>query len=111
MPSQADTVYGRRAWGSPQNPVPSRPLAKPFDSYEQAATADALQAAMDEPSELIRERRPPLAIDPFPPRFGYEHEELRIQDVARLDDRYERRDFSGKKSGYESSITPSLPLG
>ena len=100
----ADSNYSINPW---MDDVPVQ-VKRPNASYEDAATAAALDAAMREPAEAIRAIRPPLAIELFPPRFGYRDTALGIEDIVRLDDLYERRDFSGRKSGYEATSYPSM---
>ena len=102
----ANSNYGISPWM--QSP-PER-VGRPPTTYEATVTGEALAAAMGEPAEVIRQIRPKLPIPLFPPRFGYPQDEIRIEDVARLDDRFERRDFSGRKSGYEGTGTPSQPV-
>lgn len=101
----ADSNYGISPWMQ----APPERVGLPNRTYEMTATGEALSAPF-EPSEEIRLRRPPLPIPLFPPRFGYDNSTLGIADVARLDDRFERRDFSGRKSGYEGTSTPSQPV-
>lgn len=100
----ADGYYNHRPWNS-RTPVQ---LVRPNATYEDSMTAHALQATMGEPSESIRARRPPMQIDLFPPRFGYRTETMGIRDIVRVDDLYERRDFSQMKSGYGGTSYPSL---
>lgn len=100
----ADTNYAINPWM--QN-VPVTDL--PTSTYEQQITSAALAPTMGESADSIRQRRPPLPIQAFPKRFGYREEVLGIADVANVDSIYERVDFSGKKSGYEGTSTPSLP--
>lgn len=100
----ADSNYSVNPW---MDNLPVQ-VKRPNASYEDAATAAALASAMSEPAEAIRSIRPPLAIDPFPPRYGYREEALGIADIVRLDDIFERRDFSGRKSGYSGTSYPSM---
>jgi hypothetical protein len=83
-------------------------IQRPNGSYEDQVTGAALAASMTETPEEIRAIRPPIPINPFPPRFGYRVDALGIDDIVRLDDLYERQDFSGKKSGYSGTSYPSL---
>lgn len=101
---QADGVHGRRPWNQ-QTPVQ---LVRPNATYEDSMTASALEATMGEPSESIRARRPPMPIALFPDRYGYRREAFGIRDVVRLDDIFERRDFTQRKSGYGGTSYPSL---
>lgn len=77
-------------------------------TYEDTVTAQALSAAMGEPAESIRNRRPLLNVDPFPPRYGYRTDALGISDVATLDRLYQRTDFTGRQSGYQGTSFPAL---
>jgi hypothetical protein len=63
---------------------------------------------MTESADEIRAIRPPIPINLFPPRFGYRTEALGIQDIVRLDDLFQRYDFTGKQSGYQGTSYPSL---
>lgn len=101
---QADGVHGHRPWNQ-KTPVQ---LIRPNATYEDAMTAAALEATMGESSDSIRNRRPPMQITMFPDRFGYRQEAFGIQDVVKLDDMYERRDYSQRKSGFGGSSYPSL---
>lgn len=83
--------------------APSRP-----NTYEQFMVQQALDADFEMDDDQIRLLTGPLPIDRFPNRFGYRTEALGIGDVARLDDLYERVDFSGRKSGYQGTSYPSL---
>ena len=100
----ADSNYSISPWM--QN-VPVQ-VSRPSSSYEDAVTAEALSAAMGEPAESIRNRRPLLNIDPFPSRFGYRTDALGIADVAQVDSIYQRADFTGRQSGYQGTSFPAL---
>lgn len=93
--------YSNRPWSRDT-------FQRPNASYEDSMTAAALSAAMGEPAESIRERRPPMPIQLFPPRLGYRTTALGIADIVQLDSIYQRTDFSGRQSGYSSSSYPSL---
>jgi hypothetical protein len=103
MPSAADGVYGRRPWGAP----PDQTYAND-PSYENYLTGDALADVLTKGPDDIRAVRPPLDIPLFRPRFGYRVDALGINDIGMLDDLYERRDFSGRRSGYSATSTPAL---
>lgn len=100
----ADGNYSPRPWM--QN-VPVQ-VSRPNASFEDSMTAEALSASMGESAESIRQRRPPMPITLFPPKFGYRDEALGIADIVRLDTIYQRLDFSGRQSGYSGSSYPSL---
>lgn len=100
----ADTNYSHRPWM--QN-VPIQ-VKRPNSSYQDALTADALSAAMGESAESIRQRRPPIPSELFPPKFGYRTEAFGIADLAQVDRLYRRNDFTGKQSGYQGTSYPSL---
>lgn len=100
----ADGNYSISPWM--QN-VPVQ-AGRPDTSYEDAVTGEALSAAMGEPAESIRNRRPLLNIELFPPRFGYRSDALGISDVARVDALYQRVDFTGRQSGYQGTSYPVL---
>jgi hypothetical protein len=99
-----DTNYSPRPWM--QN-VPVQ-IKRPNPSYQDTITGQALEAAMGAPADLIRGIRPPIPVELFPERFGYRDEAIGIQDVVQVDDLYQRRDFSGRQSGYQGSSYPSL---
>jgi hypothetical protein len=103
MTSQADTVYGRRPWGSP--PVQ---IQKPNQTHEQYLTGLALESAMSMTADQIRQIRPPVPVQLFPPRFGYRTEALGIEDIINVDQIYQRTDFAQYKSGMEGTSTPAL---
>lgn len=103
MPNTPDSVYGRRPWGSP--PVQ---IQRPNQTHEQYITGLALESAMGMTADQIRLIRPPMQIDPFPPRYGYRTTALGIEDVVDADRIYERRDFAQNKSGMEGTSTPAL---
>lgn len=89
----------------------NRPLqvGGPNQSWEEQLTTQALMEALAGTPDQIRAIRPPLPINPFPSRFGYRQEALGIMDVVDINDIYpERRNFSGKQSGYEGTSYPSL---
>jgi len=102
---EASSIYTDAPWMQTP-PV----LSEGAKSYEDSLTGEALSATLGEPADSVRLRRPPIPVKLFPPRFGYRTDPIRIQDVATLDNLYERHDFSGRKSGYEGSSTPSLPV-
>ena len=83
-------------------------IQRPNSSFEDQLTGAALAAAMSESADEIRAIRPPLPINPFPPRFGYRVDALGIRDIVHLDDLFRRYDFSGKQSGYQGTSYPSL---
>ena len=100
----ADTNYSPRPWM--QN-VPAQ-LSRPNASYQDQVTAEALATSMTDSADAIRAIRPPLLIDPFPPKFGYRVDALGIDDLVQLNRLYPRADFSGRQSGYQGSSFPSL---
>jgi hypothetical protein len=102
--SAADGVYGRRPWGPP----PTGQIHAPNETHEQYLTGEALAEVLGMSNEEIRAIRPPVPIELFPPRFGYRVDALGINDIANLDRIYERRDFSGRVSGYSGTSTPAL---
>lgn len=106
MVDQASGVYTPNPW---MQDIPTRIAKRPqFQSYEDQVTAQALAAAMTESPDEIRSIRPPLPINPFPPKFGYRQEALGIADIVRVDDLFQRYDFSGKQSGYQGTSYPTL---
>jgi hypothetical protein len=103
MTKNADTVYGRRAWGSP--PVQ---IQQPNQTHEQYLTGLALESVMSMTADQIRTIRPPVPAQLFPPRFGYRTEALGIEDIIQVDRIFQRTDFAQNKSGMEGTSTPAL---
>jgi hypothetical protein len=83
-------------------------IQRPNGSYEDQRTGAALASQMEMSADEIRAIRPPLPINPFPPRFGYRVDAFGIGDIVHLDDLFRRYDFSGSQSGYQASSYPSL---
>lgn len=104
MVDQASSNYSPRPWM--QN-VPVQ-IKRPNMSYEDQITGEALAAVMSESADDIRAIRPPIPVNPFPPKFGYRTEAFGISDIVRLDALYKRYDFTGKNSGYQGTSYPSL---
>lgn len=103
MAATADTVYGRRAWGSPPLQI-----QKPNQTHEQYLTGLALESAMSMTADQIRLIRPPVPAQLFPPRYGYRTEALGIEDIVQVDRIFQRTDFAQNKSGMEGTSTPAL---
>lgn len=101
MPQQADANYSNRPWSQTN-------IQRANPTYEDAMQARTLATALEMTADQIRQIRPPMPIELFPPRFGYRDEALGIADVVSLDDIYERRDFSQRQSGYSGTSYPSL---
>lgn len=79
---------------------------------EQQMNETLLKAVM--PAEMVRQIRPPMAADPFPPRFGYERGQPTIYDVIDtgrdiVGDR--RLDYSGSYGTYSATTRPSIDGG
>lgn len=106
MVDGANGVYSPNPW---MQDIPTRVSKKPtYMSYEDQITGEALAAAMTQDPNEIRAIRPPIPVNPFPPKYGYRTEALGIRDIVRLDDLFQRYDFSGKQSGYQGTSYPSL---
>jgi len=103
MTAAADTVYGRRPWGSP--PVQ---IQKPNQTHEQYLTGLALESVMSMTADQIRLIRPPVPVQLFPPRYGYRTDALGIEDIIDADRIFQRTDFAQNKSGMEGTSTPAL---
>ena len=103
MANNADTVYGRRAWGSP--PVQ---IQQPNQTHEQYLTGLALESVMSMTADQVRQIRPPVPAQLFPPKFGYRTEALGIEDIVNVDSIFRRTDFARNKSGMEGTSTPAL---
>lgn len=101
---QADANYTINPW---MQRLPVQ-VQRPWGSYEDQMTGEALATVMSMPADEIRNIRPPIPINPFPPRFGYRVGAIGIRDIVSLDDMYTRRDFTGKQSGFGSTSYPSL---
>ena len=102
MTNTADTVYGRRPWGSPPVGAPT------FQTHEQVMTGLALESVMSMTADECRMVRPPVPVQLFPPKYGYRTEALGIEDVVNVDYLYQRTDFAQNKSGMEGTSTPAL---
>ena len=83
-------------------------------TYQQRTIAQAMIVANPvTPNAEIQEK---MTIPASPPRFGYGSEKNNITDI--IDDNFEDlqlnaphvNDFSGRRSGMESSSVPSLPM-
>lgn len=79
---------------------------------EQQMNETLLKAVI--PAEMVRQIRPPMAVDPFPPRYGYERGQPTIRDVLdtgrnTVGDR--RLDYSGSYGTYSATTRPSIDGG
>lgn len=104
--TQPDTVYGNRV----DKPVSAYyDVTRPWAPGEQAKTALAA-ATVEMPSDEVRLLGPPLPQIPlFPPRLGYDHHVIDVDDcldLGRPD--FGRYDFSGSPAGYAGSSYPSM---
>jgi len=82
-------------------------LGPNYSSQELLVTA-ALRTAMIPGEEVVAETRPPLDIDPFPPRYGYppyEQRQSSIEEVLDVNRSYPNRrwDLSGGVAGIQTS--------
>ena len=105
MAQQPDTVYGNRV----DRPVSALyDLSRPWAPGEVAKTMQAL-ATVEAPAEDLRLLRPPLPQVPLlPPRFGYGHHVVDVDDCMEVDrDPAIRYDFSGSEGSYAGSSYPS----
>ena len=78
-----------------------------YSSQELLITA-ALRTAMIPGNEIVAEVRPPIALEPFPPRYGYEDYEDRqatIGEVLDMPNSYpnKRWDLSGGVAGWQGA--------
>jgi hypothetical protein len=89
-------------------PRPPVQIKRPNASYEDMETGEALASAMSMDADQIRAIRPPLPINPFPPKFGYRDTAFGIEDIVHLNDLFQRYDFTGKQSGYQGTSYPTL---
>ncbi|WP_019629622.1 hypothetical protein [Actinomadura atramentaria] len=113
-PRPADQL-GRRpiATSGAPGPTPRDPdtvyAPKPWASNEERLVDDAL-ATWTLPAQMLRDIRPLYPQKLFRPRFGYENRALGIDDIARVDELYQRVDFSGRRSGYQGTSFPALGI-
>jgi len=92
MPSNQDSIYARRPWNSLPETI-----------------VDEALAYYTRPANQIALTRPPIPnIGRTPARFGYDNRQIGIRDIATLDDRYPRVDFTGRVSGYSGTMSPVL---
>lgn len=56
----------------------------PWQTRQELLTDEALQSAISDP-ETIRAIRPPIAIDPFPPRVGFDRRVPSVTDIMNID--------------------------
>lgn len=103
MTYTADPVYGKRPWGQP--PLESAGINQ---THEKSMVTQALTTADYSRDDIRATVTGPLPIDSFPPRYGYRTTAFGIEDVVALDNIWERRDFSGSKSGYQGTSYPAL---
>lgn len=94
MVMSPDTVYDR---------------TKPWQSNEERLAGQALATA-SVPAQQIRQIRPPVPVELFPPKYGYRRAAFGIDDVVRVGELYPqaRTDFSGRVSGYQGTSFPAL---
>lgn len=95
-------VPGQAYWGLKDEVSPS------FTKEESIVNNTLLRSLV--PSEMLRQTRPPIPLDPFPPRFGYRKMEPTIYEVIdvprnRVD---ARDDYSGAYGRFQGSSRPSL---
>lgn len=79
--------------------------SRPWDTNQERMTTQALAAASVPGAELADMVRPPLQIDPFPPRYGYRTRALGITDMIDIDQEYlpKFNDYSGGPAGYSGT--------
>jgi hypothetical protein len=57
---------------------------RPFSSRNEYVVSEALRL-MSVPADVIRQQRPPFAVNPFPEIFGYDATPLTIQEVLQTE--------------------------
>jgi len=72
------TAGGGRIYQTEEPQAPWQP--RPFSTKEEYAISNALRL-MAVPAEEIREIRPPMINDPFPPQYGYDSTPLTVDEV------------------------------
>lgn len=101
----ADTVYDDRPWNQP----PPWAYSRPWDSNEERLTQQALNAALIPGAELAALVRPPLPIELFPPRYGYDRAAPGLLDVLAVSRELRSSDAtSGGNGGYSGASRNSL---
>ena len=106
---QPNTVYNPT---DPRTGPQGQSYYMPVDAGEQQRIAEAQITADDltDPN-LIRMLRPIALpqVELFPPRLGYGHPVVSVDDCIDLDrSSAERYDFSGSQGGYSGNSYPSL---
>lgn len=95
-----DSQYGRRPW----NPLPmDLGYASPWEQQaaESALVNDQPAPEWDEENRMRIRMQPADVVETlFRPVLGYEDRAIAIDDISHLDDRFQRKDFSGRMSGY-----------
>lgn len=78
---------------------------RPWDTNMERLTSQALASALVPGAELADQVRPPLDIDPFPPRYGYRTRALGITDMIDINQEYlpKFNDYSGTPAGYDGT--------
>ena len=96
-----------------QNPDSDLIYNRPWDTNMERLTTQALAAATVPGQELADMVRPPMDIDPFPPRYGYRVRELGITDMIDIDEEYlpKFNDYSGTPAGYQGTSRNAMGSG
>ena len=115
MANIPDGRYDRtKPWVPGVAPEPAMPRWQylgPFASNEERLTQQAIQANTLPGHELADIVRPPLMINPFPPRYGYDQRVPTIYDVMDVERSYTEPRvswYSGSPAGYEGTSRNTL---
>lgn len=114
MPNTPDGVYSNRPWvAKPEAAYPPQAYIGPFPSNQEQQLSQAL-ASLTLPGAQVQEYvRPNLPqIQLFPPRFGYETKQYRVEDMIDVTSRAtERVDTAKPAAQAESSSRNTLGYG
>ena len=104
--SQADAVYSFNPW---MRDMPIQVGQPAYFDEQDRLRYQALLADMALPAEAIRQIRPTVGNQPFPPRFGYEKRQPTIDDIVNLEFPTVARDMPTRQdSGMQGSLRPAL---
>lgn len=59
-------------------------VPRPFTTKNEYIASEALRL-MEVPADVLRQVRPPMLVDPFPPIYGYDTTPLTIEQVLQTD--------------------------
>ena len=111
----ADGVYNRRPWVAPtEAAMPPQSYIGPFQSNQERLVSQSMAAWTMTAAEIQEYVRPPLPqIQLFPARYGYNENEIGIEDIVDLPRKVPttqrvESDFSQTPNTQQSTSTNSL---